>query len=82
MSYKRRVRPTSDYTGTVYCQDDECRAEMEATYTPGSPGSWDAPPYGPDVDGPTECPQCGRKTTKRDRDAWCERLGEIADERE
>jgi hypothetical protein len=78
-SYKRKVR--TDYSGLVYCGNDECEEEMQAYYYPGEKRSWDSPGYGPDVDMPDECPKCGRKTTKRDRDAACEKLGEGSDER-
>ena len=78
MSYRRKVR--HDYSGYVTCQNEDCEEEMEATFEPGTKGSWDEPAYGPDVDGPDECPKCGRRTTRADRQAWTESLGEEAED--
>jgi hypothetical protein len=67
---------------TVTCPNDECEADIEVFFDPGCPGKTYGPPercYPPDpafIDGPAECPECGRIFTHKDEDAWIERLEE------
>ena len=67
---------------TIRCPDDECEAEIVADYTPGDPGKTYGPPercYPPEsalIDYPAECPECGRRFTDKDEDAWILRIEE------
>lgn len=68
-----------DYTHIVFCPgngEDDCGAEVEVTYYPGFKGRTYGPPeqceegYGPGIDAPDECSECGTKFTGKVIDDW------------
>ena len=71
---------TGTWTDTVICPNDECEAEIEVSFYPGSPGRTYGRPEdcyeaSPDeIDAPELCPSCGERITERTLDKWVEKL--------